>query len=86
MRDFFETTAPLNNVSKITKPMFIVAGRNDPRVSWQEGRQMTDALRKKNVATWFLVAEDEGHGYAKKANQDYLFAASVEFVREYLLK
>jgi dipeptidyl aminopeptidase/acylaminoacyl peptidase len=85
MRDFFETIAPLNNAAKITKPMFIIAGRNDPRVPWTEGQQMTDALRKQNVPTWFLVAEDEGHGFAKKTNRDYLFAATVEFVQRYLL-
>jgi len=86
MRDFFETIAPLNNASKITKPMFIIAGRNDPRVPWTEGQQMTNALRNQNVPTWFLVAEDEGHGFAKKTNRDYLFAATVEFVERYLLK
>jgi dipeptidyl aminopeptidase/acylaminoacyl peptidase len=85
MRDFFETIAPLNHANQITKPMFIIAGRNDPRVSWKEGQQMTDALRKNNVPTWFLVAEDEGHGYVKKQNRDYLFAATIEFVEQYLL-
>ncbi len=85
MRDFFETIAPLNHADRITKPMFIIAGRNDPRVSWKEGQQMTDALRKNSVPTWFLVAEDEGHGYVKKQNRDYLFAATVEFVKQYLL-
>jgi dipeptidyl aminopeptidase/acylaminoacyl peptidase len=85
MRDFFDTIAPMNHASKITKPMFIIAGRNDPRVPWTEGQQMTEALRKQNVPTWFLVAEDEGHGFAKKTNRDYLFAATVEFVRRYLL-
>ena len=60
---------------KITKPMFIVAGRNDPRVPWTEGQQMTEALRKNNVPVWWLVAEDEGHGFAKKKNRDFLAAA-----------
>ncbi len=85
MRDFFETISPLNNASKITKPMFIVAGRNDPRVPWTEGQQMTEALRKNNVPVWWLVAEDEGHGFAKKKNRDYLAAATAEFVEQYLV-
>lgn len=85
MRDFFETISPLNNSAKITKPMFIVAGRNDPRVPWTEGQQMTQALRKNNVPVWWLVAEDEGHGFAKKRNRDYLAAATAEFVRQYLM-
>ncbi|HEX5228079.1 MAG TPA: prolyl oligopeptidase family serine peptidase [Bryobacteraceae bacterium] len=84
MRDFFETVSPLNNASKITKPMFIVAGRNDPRVPWTEGQQMTEALRKNGVPVWWLVAEDEGHGFGKKKNRDYLAAATAEFVEQYL--
>jgi dipeptidyl aminopeptidase/acylaminoacyl peptidase len=48
MRDCFETMSPLNAV-KITKPMFIVAGRNDPRVPYTEGQQLTEALRKNSV-------------------------------------
>jgi dipeptidyl aminopeptidase/acylaminoacyl peptidase len=85
MRDFFETISPLNNAAKITKPMFVVAGRNDPRVPWTEGQQMTEALRKNNVPVWWLVAEDEGHGFAKKKNRDYLAAATAEFVEQYLV-
>lgn len=85
MRDFFETISPLNNAAKISKPMFIVAGRNDPRVPWTEGQQMTEALRKNNVPVWWLVAEDEGHGFAKKKNRDYLAAATAQFVQQYLL-
>jgi dipeptidyl aminopeptidase/acylaminoacyl peptidase len=85
MRDFFETISPLNNAAKITKPMFIVAGRNDPRVPWTEGQQMTEALRKSNVPVWWLVAEDEGHGFAKKKNRDFLAAATAEFVEQYLV-
>ncbi len=85
MRDFFETISPLNNAAKITKPMFIVAGRNDPRVPWTEGQQRTEALRKNNVPVWWLVAEDEGHGFAKKKNRDFLAAATAEFVEQYLI-
>lgn len=85
MRDFFETISPLNNAAKITKPMFIVAGRNDPRVPYTEGQQMTEALRKNSVPVWYLLAEDEGHGFAKKRNRDFLAAATAEFVQTYLL-
>jgi dipeptidyl aminopeptidase/acylaminoacyl peptidase len=85
MRDFFETISPLNNAAKINKPMFIVAGRNDPRVPYTEGQQMTEALRKSNVPVWYLLAEDEGHGFIKKKNRDFLAAATAEFVETYLL-
>jgi dipeptidyl aminopeptidase/acylaminoacyl peptidase len=85
MRDFFEKIAPLNNASKISKPMFIIAGRNDPRVPYTEGEQMTQALKEHNVPVWFLMADDEGHGFIKKKNRDFLAAATAEFVQTYLL-
>jgi len=86
IREFFEKIAPINHASEITKPMFIVAGRNDPRVPAQEGEQMASAIRKNGAPVWYLIADDEGHGFAKKKNQDFQFAATVMFVKEFLLK
>ena len=86
IREFFEKIAPLNHASEISKPMFIVAGRNDPRVPAHEGEQMAAAIRKNGAPVWYLIADDEGHGFAKKKNQDYQFAATVMFVKEFLLK
>jgi dipeptidyl aminopeptidase/acylaminoacyl peptidase len=86
MREFFNKIAPLNHVNEISKPMFIVAGRNDPRVPANEGEQMAGAIRKNGAPVWYLIADDEGHGFAKKKNQDFQFAATVMFVKEFLLK
>ncbi|HXI41781.1 MAG TPA: prolyl oligopeptidase family serine peptidase, partial [Bryobacteraceae bacterium] len=86
IREFFEKIAPLNHASEITKPMFIVAGRNDPRVPAHEGEQMAAAIRQNGAPVWYLIANDEGHGFAKKKNQDFQFAATVMFVKEFLLK
>jgi dipeptidyl aminopeptidase/acylaminoacyl peptidase len=85
MREYLEKTAPLNNSDKIRKPVFAAVGKNDPRVPWTESRQMVDKLKNNGITPWFLMANDEGHGYAKKKNQDFLFYATVMFVREYLL-
>jgi dipeptidyl aminopeptidase/acylaminoacyl peptidase len=46
---------------------------------------MLDKLKGNGITTWFLMANDEGHGYAKKKNQDFLFYATVMFVRQFLL-
>jgi len=85
MRAYLEKIAPLNNSEKIRKPLFAVVGKNDPRVPWSESRQMLDKLKNSGVTTWFLMANDEGHGYAKKKNQDFQFYATVMFVRTFLL-
>jgi dipeptidyl aminopeptidase/acylaminoacyl peptidase len=82
---FFERTAPLNNAAKITKPLFVVQGGNDPRVPRTESEQMVARVRKNGTAVWYLMAKDEGHGFAKKANQDFQFYATVMFIRRHLL-
>ncbi|MFN2492528.1 MAG: prolyl oligopeptidase family serine peptidase [Pyrinomonadaceae bacterium] len=86
MREFMLRTAPLNNAKSITKPIFIVAGGNDPRVPVNEAEQMVKTVRQNNTPVWYLMAKDEGHGFAKKKNQDYQFYATVMFMKEYLLK
>ena len=86
MREFLEKIAPMNNIDKIKKPMFVVAGKNDPRVPVSESQQIFDALKKQGTPVWLLIAKDEGHGYRKKPNQDFQFYATVEFLQQYLLK
>jgi dipeptidyl aminopeptidase/acylaminoacyl peptidase len=86
MREFMLRTAPLNNARNITKPIFIVAGGNDPRVPLNEAEQMVKTVRQNKTPVWYLMAKDEGHGFAKKKNQDFQFYATVMFMKEYLLK
>jgi dipeptidyl aminopeptidase/acylaminoacyl peptidase len=85
MRAFLERIAPLNNADKITKPLFVVQGKNDPRVPASEAEQIVATLKKSNTPVWYLLANDEGHGFAKRKNQDFQFYATVMFVRTYLL-
>lgn len=86
MREFLERIAPMNNIEKIKKPMMVVAGKNDPRVPVSESDQIFEALKKQGTPAWYVMAKDEGHGFQKKANQDYEFYVTVEFLQEYLLK
>jgi dipeptidyl aminopeptidase/acylaminoacyl peptidase len=86
MREYLERIAPMNNIEKIKKPMFVIAGKNDPRVPVTESQQIADALKKQETPVWLLIAKDEGHGYRKKSNQDFQFYATVEFLRRYLLQ
>ena len=86
MHAFLERISPLTSASKITRPLMVVAGYNDPRVPYTEGQQIVAAVRGNNAPVWWLMAKDEGHGFAKKANQDYQFLAMTEFLRQYLLQ
>ncbi|MFM7115768.1 MAG: prolyl oligopeptidase family serine peptidase [Planctomycetota bacterium] len=83
--EFFEKIAPLNNASKITKPLFVVQGANDPRVPMSEAEQMVAKVRGNGGPVWYLNAKDEGHGFRKKGNADFQFFATVMFVRQHLL-
>jgi dipeptidyl aminopeptidase/acylaminoacyl peptidase len=85
MRAWMEAMAPLNNAQKIKVPMMIVHGRNDPRVPVQEAEQIAATVAKNGVPVWLMIAENEGHGFAKKENADYLFATRVMFLETFLL-
>ena len=60
-------------------------GKNDPRVPLSESEQMLEALKKTGTPVWYLMAKDEGHGFAKKKNADFQFCATVLFMERYLL-
>jgi dipeptidyl aminopeptidase/acylaminoacyl peptidase len=83
---YFERTAPLNNAGRITKPLFVIQGLNDPRVPHTEAEQMVARVKQNGSPVWFLMANDEGHGFRKKGNRDYQFYATVLFVRQFLLR
>jgi dipeptidyl aminopeptidase/acylaminoacyl peptidase len=86
MRAFLERIAPVNNADKLKKPLFVVQGKNDPRVPLSEAEQMVSTARKNGTSVWYLMARDEGHGFAKKKNADFLFYSTILFMQEYLLK
>jgi dipeptidyl aminopeptidase/acylaminoacyl peptidase len=86
MKAFLLGIAPANHAREITKPLFVVQGKNDPRVPWTESEHMVATVKKNGVPVWYLLANDEGHGFAKKKNQDFQFYATVAFLRQYLLR
>lgn len=86
MREFLIKISPLTNAAKITKPLFVVQGANDPRVPRNESEQMVATVKKNGGSVWYLMGKDEGHGFAKKRNQDFQFYATVAFMQENLLK
>jgi dipeptidyl aminopeptidase/acylaminoacyl peptidase len=86
MREFLVKISPLTNAAKITKPLFVVAGGNDPRVPRNESEQMVATVRKNGGPVWYLMGKDEGHGFAKKRNQDFQFYATIAFMKENLLR
>ena len=84
MRAHLERISPLNNVSRIMVPMFIIQGQNDPRVPVTEATQMVEALRERGQSVWFMNALNEGHGYRKRENRDILQQVMTMFLRQHL--
>jgi len=82
MRAVFERIAPLKNVGKITKPMLVMQGANDPRVPQSESDQVVAALRANGVETWYVLYADEGHGFLKKANNDLRREVETVFLKK----
>jgi dipeptidyl aminopeptidase/acylaminoacyl peptidase len=85
MRAFLEKISPLNNAQKIRVPMFVVHGKNDPRVPVGEAEQIVAKIRENKVPVWYLLADNEGHGFARKNNADYMFYSVVKFLENALL-
>ena len=77
MRAFFEKISPLSKAANIKKPLFVVQGLNDPRVPYQEADQIVAKARGNNIPVWYLLADNEGHGFARKPNADFQFYAQV---------
>ncbi len=81
MRTFLDRISPLTKVANIRKPMLISHGRNDPRVPATEALQMAEKVRANGQPVWLILGENEGHGFTKKDNNDYLFYATIAFIR-----
>ena len=86
MRAHLEKISPLTNAQRIGKPLFVVQGKNDPRVPFTEAEQMVAKVRANGLPVWYLRAENEGHGFARKENADFQFYAMVLFLEQTLLK
>lgn len=78
--------SPLTSVDKLTIPLMVVTGGNDPRVPASEADQIVKAIRAKGGTAWHLLGQNEGHGFAKKENADYQFWVGLMFWRDTLLK
>lgn len=77
--------SPLTSVDKLTIPLMVVTGGNDPRVPASEADQIVKAVRAKGRPAWHLLGQNEGHGFAKKENADYQFWTGLLFWRQTLL-
>jgi dipeptidyl aminopeptidase/acylaminoacyl peptidase len=86
MREFLTRISPVTNAAKIKRPLLVAHGKNDPRVPYTEAEQIVETVRKGGTPVWYLLADNEGHGFAKKENADFYFYATIRFLQETVLK
>jgi dipeptidyl aminopeptidase/acylaminoacyl peptidase len=80
MRAFLRRISPLTNAERISRPLLIVHGKNDPRVPLSEAEQIVNRVRSKGGDVWYLQASDEGHGFRKKQNRDAYYRTFAQFL------
>jgi dipeptidyl aminopeptidase/acylaminoacyl peptidase len=77
-------TSPLFHADKIKRPLIVLQGKNDPRVILPESDEIVAAVKKNNVPVEYVVFDNEGHGFTKKANEIRASKAILDFLDKYL--
>jgi len=85
VREVQERISPLHRAAAIRAALYVIQGRNDPRVPQSEAEQIVVAVRGAGREVWYLLALDEGHGFQKRDNRDYLLTTTVLFLERTLL-
>jgi dipeptidyl aminopeptidase/acylaminoacyl peptidase len=80
MKAFLRRISPLTNAERISRPVLIVHGKNDPEITTGEAEQLLYRLRNKGDEVWYLQAADEGHGFQKKPNRDAYYRTFAQFL------
>jgi dipeptidyl aminopeptidase/acylaminoacyl peptidase len=80
MRKFLESIAPVNKAGKMSKPLLVIQGRNDTRVSFSESEQVVAAVRKNGTKVWYVLAMAEGHGFGSLRTIHFLLSLKAVFV------
>ena len=84
MREFLTKISPSENAHRIKSALFVAHGANDPRVPLSETDQIVAAVRKNGRDVWYMVANNEGHGFRKKENRDLFYMLTVLFLEKHL--
>ena len=82
--EMMKEASPLNYAKDIKAPLYVVQGANDPRVKEAESNQIVVALRDLHRQVEYMLAPDEGHGYAGLVNRMAMFTAMEQFIGKYL--
>ncbi|MCM3873717.1 MAG: S9 family peptidase [Pyrinomonadaceae bacterium] len=82
--EFLRSISPIYKVDRIRAPLFVLQGKNDPRVPYTESEQIVKALRDRNRPVEYILFEDEGHGFVKLNNRLTMYPRIVEFLDKHM--
>jgi dipeptidyl aminopeptidase/acylaminoacyl peptidase len=82
--EFLRSISPLYRVDRIRTPLFVIHGKNDPRVPYTEAEQIVEALRRRNAPVEYKLFDDEGHGVAKLSNRLIVYPMVANFLDRYM--
>ncbi|MDX1624093.1 MAG: S9 family peptidase [Gemmatimonadota bacterium] len=85
MRAFLQEISPSNHADEITAALFVAQGANDPRVPASESEQIVREVRENGHDVWYMLARNEGHGFAKKPNRDLFREITTLFFERHVL-
>ncbi len=82
--EMLRAASPLFHADKITKPLIVLQGANDPRVIKPESDEIVEAIKKRNGVVEYIVFDNEGHGFTKRENEIRAYKAILDFLDEHL--
>jgi dipeptidyl aminopeptidase/acylaminoacyl peptidase len=82
--ELLKQISPIHQVERIVAPLFVIHGRNDPRVPLGESEQIVNKLQELGHEATLLVFDDEGHGMVKRPNRIEGYGAIAGFLARVL--
>ena len=82
--DFLREISPIRKIDRIKTPLFVIHGKNDPRVPYTEAEQVVEALKKRGAVVEYKLYDDEGHGISKLKNRLELYPLVADFLDKHM--
>jgi dipeptidyl aminopeptidase/acylaminoacyl peptidase len=82
--DFLRAISPIKKIDRIKAPLFVIHGKNDPRVPYTEAEQVVAALKGREAIVEYKLYDDEGHGISKLKNRLELYPLVADFLDRYM--
>ena len=82
--DFLRAISPIKKIDRVKAPLFVIQGKNDPRVPYTEAEQVVKALKDRGAVVEYKLYDDEGHGISKLKNRLELYPLVADFLDKYM--